>query len=137
MFYICAKLQVNSYVNKITVGFLNITFYSLRKVTSLLGKKVYFSVIASKSLKSSLFDIFRARLKLKASRKDRKHMAANTFLSFPRMPWSSHSCNDRRYSYFTPNICNQYDDSFKTLFRTRWQACCAIVTTIWRQTRLN
>ena len=28
-------------------------------------------------------------------------MVANTFLSFSRMPWSSHSCNDRGYSYFT------------------------------------
>ena len=49
------------------------------------------------------------------------------------MPWSSHSCNDCKYQYFTRNICNRYDDSFKTLFRTRSQACCAIVTTIWRQ----
>ena len=33
--------------------------------------------------------------------KNRKHMFADTFLlSFLRMPWSSHSCNDRRYSYF-------------------------------------
>ena len=39
--------------------------------------------------------------------KDRKHVFANTFLvSFLRMPLSSHSCNDRRYSYFTRNICN-------------------------------
>ena len=28
------------------------------------------------------------------------------FLSFLCLPWSSHSCNDRRYSYFTRNICN-------------------------------
>ena len=46
---------------------------------SLLDEKVcVFSVIASKSLKSSLFNIFRARLKLKeVSHKDRKHMFAN------------------------------------------------------------
>ena len=41
--------------------------------------------------------------------KNRKHMSADTFLlSFLRMPWSSHSCNDRRYSYFSRNICNRY-----------------------------
>ena len=34
---------------------------------------------------------------LKPGLKDRKHMLANTFSSFPRMPWSSHSCNDRRH----------------------------------------
>ena len=51
--------------------------------------------------------------------KDRKHVFANMFLlSLLRMPLSSHSCNDRRYSYFTRNICNRYVDSFKTLFRT-------------------
>ena len=47
---------------------------------------------------------------------DSKHMFANTFLlSFLHIPWSSHSCNDGRYSYFTRNICNRYVDSFKTL----------------------
>ena len=40
------------------------------------------------------------------------------FLSFPRMPWSSHSCDDRRYSYFTRSICNRYVESFKTPVRT-------------------
>ena len=30
------------------------------------------------------------------------------------MPWSSHSCNDRRHSYFAGNICNRYVDSFET-----------------------
>ena len=30
------------------------------------------------------------------------------------MPWSSHSCNDRRYSYFARNVCNRHIDSFKT-----------------------
>ena len=51
--------------------------------------------------------------------KDRKHMFANTFLlSCLRMPLSSHSCNDRWYSYFTRNICNRYLDSFKTVLRT-------------------
>ena len=38
---------------------------------------------------------------LHISRKDRKYMVGNTFVSFSRMLWSSHSCNDRRYSYFT------------------------------------
>ena len=46
------ELQWYVYQNKVTVGFLEIIFYSLRKVTSLLGGKVcFFSVIASKSLK--------------------------------------------------------------------------------------
>ena len=53
-------------------------------------------------------------------------------LSFPLMPWSSYSCNDRRYSYFIRNICNRYADSFKILLWTWSQACSAIVTTIWR-----
>ena len=62
--------------------------------------------------------------------KNRKYMFADTFLlSFPRMLWSSHSCNNRKYSYFTRNICNRYADSFKTLFRTLLQACFVIVTT--------
>ena len=60
--------------------------------------------------------------------KNGKHMFADTFLlSFLRMP--SQCCNDRRYSYFTRNIFNRYADCFKTLFRTWWQACFAIVTT--------
>ena len=53
--------------NKIAVGLLEITFYSLEKVISLLDEKAcVFSVIASQSLKSSLFNIFRTRLELKA-----------------------------------------------------------------------
>ena len=53
--------------NKIAVGFLKITFYSLEKVTSLLDENVCgLSVSASKSLKSSLFNIFRTRLELRA-----------------------------------------------------------------------
>ena len=123
--------------NKMAVGFIKTTCYSIGKVTSLLGEKVcFFSVIPLKSLKSSLFDIIRKDWNLTPglhiSRKDRKHMFTNRSFSFQHMPWSSHSCNDRRYSYFTRNICNRYVDSFKTLFRTRSQACCAIVTTIWR-----
>ena len=43
---------------------------------------------------------------LHISCKDRKHMAANTFLSFLCMIWSSHRCNDHGYSHFTRNICN-------------------------------
>ena len=59
------------------------------------------------------------KLGLGISCKNGKHMFADTFLlSFLGMPWSSHSCNDRRYSYFTRNICNRYADCFKTLFRT-------------------
>ena len=84
-----------------------------------MGEKSVFSVIASKSFKSSLFDIFRLELKdcLHISHKDRKHMFANRFLSFPYMLLSSHSCNDRRYSYLRRNICNRYIDSIKILFR--------------------
>ena len=48
------------------------------------------------------------------------------------MPWSSHSCYDCGYSYFTRNICNRHVDSFETLFRTRSQGCYPIVMTIWR-----
>ena len=56
------------YVNQtnIAVGFLKISFYSLGKVTSLLGEKSVFSVIASKSLKFFLFDICRTILQCKA-----------------------------------------------------------------------
>ena len=35
---------------------------------------------------------------------------------FLLMPSTSHSCNDRRYSYLTTNISNRYADSFQTLF---------------------
>ena len=45
------ELQWHVNQNKIAVGFPKITFYLLRKVTSLLVKKsVFLSVIASKSL---------------------------------------------------------------------------------------
>ena len=65
--------------------------------------------------------------------KNHKHMFADTLLlSFLRMPWSSHSCYDHRYSYFTRNIRNRYADCFKTLFRTWSQAWFAIVMTSFR-----
>ena len=85
--------------NKIAVGFLEITFYLLGKVTSLLGERsAFFSVIASKSFKSSLFGIFRTRLELKAwsplkSQGSQAHVCEH-FLSFPPMLWS---CNDCKY----------------------------------------
>ena len=60
------ELQWHVCQNRIALGFLKMTFYSLGKVTSLLREKSVFSVIASKSLKSSLFDICGTRLKLKA-----------------------------------------------------------------------
>ena len=63
------------------------------------------------------------------SRKDRKHMAANTFSHIPQ---SSHSCYDRRYSYFARQICSRCVNSFKILFGTSSEACSVIVTTIWR-----
>ena len=69
---------------------------------------------------------------LHISCKDRKHMAANTFLRFSHMPWSSHSCNDHRYSYFTRNFCNRCINILKILFGATSEACSAIVTTIWR-----
>ena len=59
-------------------------------------------------------------------------MVANTFLSFSRMPWSSHGCNDGRYSYFTRNICYRCVDSLKILFRASSEGSFAIVTTILR-----
>ena len=43
------------------------------------------------------------------------------------MPWSSHSCNDRRYSYFARNICNRCFDSLKILFGATSEVCSAIV----------
>ena len=100
-------------------------------------KSLFFSDISSKSLKSSLFGIFRTRLELKSLVFIQVLRIAITCLqigslSFPRKPWSSCSCYDRRCSYFTRNIWNRYVDSFKTLFRTRSQAGCAIVTSIWR-----
>ena len=60
------ELQWHVNENKIVVGFLKITFYALRKVTSSLAEKVCFSFIALKSLKSALFGILRTRLELKA-----------------------------------------------------------------------
>ena len=44
------------------------------------------------------------------------HFSAS--LSFPHMIWSSHSRNDRRYSYYARGICNQYVDSCKN--PSRW-----------------
>ena len=48
------------------------------------------------------------------------------------MLWSSHYCNDRRYSYFTRNIWNGCVGSFKIHFGASSEVCSAIVTTIWR-----
>ena len=39
-------------------------------------------------------------------------------------------------NFFKLSMC-AYDDSLKTLFRTRSQACQAIVTTIWRPGLFN
>ena len=74
------------YQNKIAVGFLEITFYSLGKVTSLLGEKSVFFCHCFK-----IFEIFPrltfaeqdSNLKpgLHISRKDRKHMFANKFFT--------------------------------------------------------
>ena len=61
------KLQWYVYQNKTAEGFFELNFYLLGKMTSLLGEKsLFFSVIASKSLKSSLFDICKTRLELNA-----------------------------------------------------------------------
>ena len=72
------ELQSHVNQNKMAVGFLKITCYSLGKVTSLLGEKVWFFCHC---FESSLFDIFRKGLNLKPglhiSRKDRKHIFAN------------------------------------------------------------
>ena len=59
------ELQWHVNQNKMAVDFLKTTCYPLGKVTSLLGEKLCFSVIALKSLKSSLFDIFRKDSNLK------------------------------------------------------------------------
>ena len=60
------ELQWHVNQNKMVVGFLKTSCDSLGKVTSLLGESVCFSAITLKSLKSSLFNIFRTRLELKA-----------------------------------------------------------------------
>ena len=52
------------------------------------------------------------------------------FLNFSGITWSLHSSNDRRYSYFTKKICNQYIDSFKIIFGVRSETCPAIVMTM-------
>ena len=69
---------------------------------------------------------------LHISRKDRKHVVADTLFKLFSMLWSPHSCNDRRYSYFTRNICNRCIYSLKILCEASSEACSAIVTTIWR-----
>ena len=43
---------------------------------------------------------------LNVSRKDRKHMLANIFLSRPAMAWSSSGGNDHKYRSSTINICS-------------------------------
>ena len=60
------ELQWQLNQNKTAVGFLKKTFYSLREVLCLVAEKVGFSVIALKSLKCALFDIFRTRPELNA-----------------------------------------------------------------------
>ena len=104
--------------NKIAVGFLESTFYSLEKVISLLDEKPAFFCHCF-----TIFEIFfvqhfqnKTRTGLRISRKDRKHMSADRLFKLSACAWSSHSCNDRRYSYFARNICNRYVDSFKSHF---------------------
>ena len=50
------------------------------------------------------------------------------FLSFSRVIWSSHSCNDHKYSHFTRSICNQCIDSLKIFFGATSKAYSPIVT---------
>ena len=81
------ELQWHVNQNKIAVGFLEITFILLVKVISLLGEKSVFSAITSKPLKSSLFDIFRARLELKSlspyqSKGSQAHVCKQVFKTF-------------------------------------------------------
>ena len=78
---------------------------------------------------------------LHISCKDRKHMFANMFLNFPPMPWSSHSCNDRRYLYFTRNICNRCVDVF-IFYKKYLQSMCLKhdrmhVLRLYMETRLH
>ena len=59
-------------------------------------------------------------------------MIANMFFKVSRMPWYPRSCNDRRYSYFTRNICNRCVDWGVDNLKILFGACSAIVTTVWR-----
>ena len=82
------ELQWHVNQNKIAVGFLKITFYSLGKVTSLLGEKLVFSTIASKPLTYSLTDICRTRLELKAwspykPQGSQAHVGEHVFFKLP------------------------------------------------------
>ena len=69
-----------------------------------------------------IVEIIKVKLGLYISRKDRKHMAANMFLSFPGMSPGLHTvvsdCSVHiSQEIFANDICS---------------ACSAIVTTIWR-----
>ena len=52
------------------------------------------------------------------------------------MPRSSHSCNDRRCSYFTTNTCNRFIDSLKIFFGATSGACSAIGDQALKYTRV-
>ena len=57
---------------------------------------------------------------LHKNREDRKHMVANKFLKlFTYALVFTCSCNDRRYSCFTRNICNRCIDSLKSSLKQR------------------
>ena len=124
------ELQWYANQNKIGVGFLKITFYSFEKVTGLLDKKVCVFLSLLQNLWNLLCStFFWTRLELKAwspckSQGSQVHVCWQVFLSFPRMPGSSHSCHDRiAYSYFARNVCNRYVDSFKTSIATMLCNC--------------
>ena len=54
-------------------------------------------------------------------------MVANMFLKLFTYALDFTYCDDRRYSYFTRNICNQCVDSLKIIFGVSLEACSAIV----------
>ena len=56
-----------------------------------------------------IVEIIKVKPGLYISRKDRKHMVANTFFKLSRyVPWSSHSCKWLQCAYFSRNICKWY-----------------------------
>ena len=80
-----------------------------------------------------IVEIIKIRPGLHISRKDRKHMVANMFLSFPGMSPGLHIVVSDCIVHISQEIfANDVLTALKPSFRTRLQACSAIVTTIWR-----
>ena len=80
-----------------------------------------------------IVEIIKVKPGLYISRKDRKHMVANMFLSFPGMSPGLHIVVSDCSVHISQEIfANDILTALKPSFRTRSQACSAIVTTIWR-----